>query len=37
MDDLARELLANPAVIPVRDQVQVEIDGRSGFVASQAG
>ena len=36
MDDLARELLANPAVIPVRDQVQVEIDGRSGFVASQA-
>jgi peptidoglycan/xylan/chitin deacetylase (PgdA/CDA1 family) len=36
MDDLARELLADPAAIPVRDQVQVEIDGRSGFVASQA-
>jgi peptidoglycan/xylan/chitin deacetylase (PgdA/CDA1 family) len=36
MDDLARELLANPAAIPVRDQVQVEIDGRSGLVAAQA-
>ena len=36
MDDLARELLANRAAIPVRDQVQTEIDGRSGFVASQA-
>lgn len=36
MDDLARELLANRVAIPVRDQVQAEIDGRSGFVASQA-
>lgn len=35
MDDLARELLANRAAIPVRDQVQAEIDGRSGFVAAQ--
>lgn len=36
MDDLARELLANRAAIPVREQVQVEIDGRSGLVAAQA-
>jgi peptidoglycan/xylan/chitin deacetylase (PgdA/CDA1 family) len=36
MDDLARELLADRSAIPVRDQVQAEIDGRSGFVASQA-
>ncbi len=35
LDDLARELLANRAAIPIRDQVQAEIDGRSGFVAAQ--
>ena len=35
LDDLARELLANRAAIPVHDQVQAEIDGRSGFVAAQ--
>jgi peptidoglycan/xylan/chitin deacetylase (PgdA/CDA1 family) len=35
MDDLARELLANRAAIPVRDQVMAEIDGRSGLVAAQ--
>ncbi len=35
LDDLARELLANRAAIPVRDQVMAEIDGRSGFVAAQ--
>jgi peptidoglycan/xylan/chitin deacetylase (PgdA/CDA1 family) len=37
MDDLAQELLANRATIPVRDQVMAEIDGRSGFVAAQSG
>ncbi len=36
MDDYARELLANRAAIPVRDQVMAEIDGRSGVVAVQA-
>ena len=36
LDDLARELLAEPARIPVCDQVQGEIDGRSGLVATQA-
>lgn len=36
LDDLARELLADPACIPVRDQVPAEIDGRSGLVATQA-
>jgi undecaprenyl phosphate-alpha-L-ara4FN deformylase len=36
MDDLARELLANPGAIPVVDQVMAEIDGRSGVVATQA-
>jgi len=36
MDDLARELLANPGAIPVRDQVMAAIDGRSGLVAVQA-
>lgn len=36
MDDLARELLANRAAIPVRDQVLGTIDGRSGLVATQA-
>lgn len=37
LDDHARELLANRAAIPVRDQVMAEIDGRSGVVAAQAG
>ena len=36
MDDLANELLANRALLPVRDQVMAEIDGRSGVVAAQA-
>ena len=36
MDDYARELLANPAAIPVREQMMAEIDGRSGVVAVQA-
>ena len=36
MDDYARELLANRAAIPVRDQVMAAIDGRSGVVAVQA-
>lgn len=36
LDDLARELLANRAAIPVRDQRMAEIDGRSGLVATQA-
>jgi peptidoglycan/xylan/chitin deacetylase (PgdA/CDA1 family) len=36
MEDYARELLANRAAIPVRDQVLAEIDGRSGVVAVQA-
>lgn len=36
MDEYARELLANRAAIPVRDQVLAEIDGRSGVVAAQA-
>src|SRR5579885_165034 len=36
LDDLARELLADRAVIPVCDQVMAEIDGRSGLVATQA-
>ena len=36
LDDLARELLADRAAIPVRDQVPAEIDGRSGTVATQA-
>ena len=35
LDDLARELLAKRASIPVREQVQAEIDGRSGLVAAQ--
>ncbi len=35
LDALARELLADRAAIPVRDQVLAEIDGRSGFVAAQ--
>ncbi len=36
LDEIARDLLANPAVIPVRDQVMAEIDGRSGLVATEA-
>lgn len=36
LDDYAKELLANRAAIPVRDQVMAEIDGRSGVVATQA-
>ena len=36
LDELARELLANRAAIPVRDQVFAAIDGRSGVVATQA-
>ena len=36
LDDLARELLAHRAEIPVCDQVMAEIDGRSGLVATQA-
>jgi peptidoglycan/xylan/chitin deacetylase (PgdA/CDA1 family) len=37
LDDLARELLADRATIPVRDQVLAPVDGRSGLVATQAG
>ena len=36
MDEYARELWANRAAIPVRDQTMGEIDGRSGVVAVQA-
>ena len=36
LDDLARELLANRAAIPVRDQVLGTVEGRSGVVAIQA-
>ena len=35
LDEYARELLANRAAIPVRDQVLAAIDGRSGLVATQ--
>jgi peptidoglycan/xylan/chitin deacetylase (PgdA/CDA1 family) len=35
LDDLARELLANRDQIPICDQVDAEIDGRSGKVATQ--
>ncbi len=35
LDDLARELLAHPASIPVCEQVMAPIDGRSGMVATQ--
>ena len=35
LDSFARQLLANRAAIPTRDQVQAEIDGRSGLVATQ--
>jgi peptidoglycan/xylan/chitin deacetylase (PgdA/CDA1 family) len=37
LDDVARELLREPARIPVADMVMAEIDGRSGTVATQAG
>ena len=37
LDDLARELLADRAAVPVRDQVLAPVDGRSGLVATQAG
>ena len=37
LDELARELLADRAAIPVHDQVLAPIDGRSGLVATQAG
>ncbi len=36
LDACARELLANRAAIPVRDQVLAPIDGRSGLVAMPA-
>lgn len=36
LDGYAKEMLANRAAIPVRDQVLAEIDGRSGLVATQA-
>jgi peptidoglycan/xylan/chitin deacetylase (PgdA/CDA1 family) len=36
LDDLARAVLANRAVLPVRDQILASIDGRSGVVATQA-
>jgi hypothetical protein len=36
LDVYAEQLLANRTAIPVREQVQAEIDGRSGFVAAQA-
>jgi peptidoglycan/xylan/chitin deacetylase (PgdA/CDA1 family) len=35
LDDLARDLLANPNSIPVCDQSMASIDGRSGLVAVQ--
>ena len=35
MDKLAREILADRSKIPVYDQLQEEIDGRSGLVAVQ--
>jgi peptidoglycan/xylan/chitin deacetylase (PgdA/CDA1 family) len=35
LDDVARELLANPSAIPVCDQVFGPVDGRSGTVALQ--
>ena len=36
LDDYAKQVLEHRAAIPIRDQVQAEIDGRSGFVATQA-
>ena len=35
LDELAKELLANRAAIPVGEQVMAEVDGRSGLVAVQ--
>jgi peptidoglycan/xylan/chitin deacetylase (PgdA/CDA1 family) len=35
LDVYAKEVLANRATIPVRDQVMAEIDGRSGVVTTQ--
>ncbi|AWI08840.1 4-deoxy-4-formamido-L-arabinose-phosphoundecaprenol deformylase [Ereboglobus luteus] len=35
LDDCARELLKTRGTIPVRDIVMAEIDGRSGFVATE--
>ena len=35
MDDLAREILAHREAVPVLPLVMVEIDGRSGLVATQ--
>jgi peptidoglycan/xylan/chitin deacetylase (PgdA/CDA1 family) len=35
LDSLAEELLSDPGKIPACDQVQAEIDGRSGLVAVQ--
>lgn len=34
LDDFAREILADRAAIPVRDQTMAAIDGRSGLVAA---
>jgi peptidoglycan/xylan/chitin deacetylase (PgdA/CDA1 family) len=36
LDELARALLADRAVLPVRDQILAPVDGRSGTVATQA-
>ena len=36
LDEAARALLAQPAAIPVCDQIMAPIDGRSGVVATQA-
>jgi undecaprenyl phosphate-alpha-L-ara4FN deformylase len=36
LDDYARGLLTNRAMIPICDQTMIEIDGRSGVVAAQA-
>jgi len=36
LDATARELLSDPAAIPVRDQILQPIDGRSGVVATPA-
>lgn len=37
LDDLARQLLADRSALPVCEQVQGEIDGRSGLLAVQRG
>ena len=36
MDALARGILRDPGTVPVCDQVQATIDGRSGLVAAAA-